>query len=720
MSMHRFSYSPLTAGSHLVGLAGDFSDWQILPMEDMGGVFLLNLDIPEGRYAYKLIVDGNWMIDEACPLYEPDNLGGQHSILIIEASSQPFTWQDVLTHKAHKKTETFLKLYRSSETKGELHFKWYPKLADEVYFVTPDSKTILQTLGRSTLYDVFHIFLNTPPEHNLLFHLEIKHQEQLYYLGRAGLSANKADVQPIELVLADCEIFAIPAWLKESVVYQIFPDRFCNGNPAINPDFSEWYYKESRTPPPAGEYLPVNKEYFHLVEDWKDISGLQQSPYLPEGMPDWWSFYGGDIAGVASKLNYLKELGISVIYFNPLWQGKSNHKYDSSDYSSIDPHFGTPEEMREFVQLAHSMGLRMILDVAFNHTGETFWAFRDCVEKGAESPYWNWYDWHQWPLPSPLPPDFKPKDYYQCWWGIKDMPDLNYDLSRPHPDENAIRDIKEAVPNQSLVDYVLASVRWWLLELDIDGFRLDVPDEVPFWFWELFRKEIKTFKPDAWIVGEIWNDAVQWVNARYFDSVMNYAFFKNPVTEFFIHKLITKREFSSVIERGLTLHPFHALQAMMNLLGGHDTYRIFELAKGNVSAVKQAIVFQMTFIGMPHIYYGDEIAMLGGKDPDNRRPFDWDWQHKELSSNIHQLYTELIQLRKANKVFTEGSFAFLPSTDNLLVYSRSLNDSTAIVYHNIVEVACEINVPAGMKVVFGSCELSKPVLAAHTSLIVIQ
>ncbi|MDZ4182620.1 MAG: glycoside hydrolase family 13 protein, partial [Candidatus Cloacimonadaceae bacterium] len=415
---------------------------------------------------------------------------------------------------------------------------------------------------------------------------------------------------------------------------------------------------------------------------WKDIGGLSQSPWLEAGKPDWWSFYGGDIKGVLSKLDYLGELGIDIIYFNPLWQAKSNHKYDAADYRRIDPHFGSTADMIELVRALHQRGIRVILDVAFNHTGETFWAFRDGVEKGKASPYWNWYDWHKWPLPKPLPPDFKPKEYYQCWWGIKDMPDLNFDLSRKHPAENYVHDIKKAVPNAPLVNYILDSVSWWLDDIGIDGFRLDVPDEVPYWFWELFRRHVKSVKPDAWLVGEIWHNAQGWVNERYFDSVMNYAYFKNPVLEYFIFGIIGMSRFKSLIEEGLASYPFHALGAMMNLLGSHDTWRILELAEGDIGKLKLALLFQMTFVGAPHIYYGDEIGMMGRKDPDNRRPFDWNWQSDTHAAALREYYIKLIRLRKAETLLVDGEFRFVDVQEGILAYERFYGDQRIGIFIN--------------------------------------
>ena len=498
----------------------------------------------------------------------------------------------------------------------------------------------------------------------------------------------------------DVEGFQTPDWVAEGIIYQIFPDRFCNGNKANDPDFSEWYYENCKTPPEKGKKLRAHQEYFHLVEDWYDISGLKQNPYLAKGKPDWWSFYGGDIAGVKQKLDYLLDLGITIIYFNPLWQAKSNHKYDAADFKKIDPHFATEDEFKEFVSLCHKKGIHIILDIALNHTGETFWAFQDCVKQGEKSEYWNWYDWKKWPLPSPLPENFKPKEYYQCWWGVKDMPDLNYDLSREHPYENSIRKIDEAEPNWNMINHLLDAVDWWLTEMDIDGFRLDVPDEVPFWFWQLFREKVKALKPDAWLVGEIWNHAEQWVSPQYFDSVMNYAHFKDPVLDFFVKVSINKETFLHRLYPGLKAYPLSALHVMMNLLGSHDTWRIGEIAKANPIGLKLAIFFQMTYIGTPHIYYGDEIATQGGKDPDNRRPFDWHWYSNLKAVELHDFYKELIALRKAHPALQKGLIRFLDHPD-LLVYERYLeNEKLLIIINNTDEDSVYQNIKPDWKLIF--------------------
>jgi cyclomaltodextrinase len=587
--MHKviISYQPPTAGEHTVGIAGDFTNWQIIPLEFDHGIYQKEFSFLSGIYQYKLIVDGQWMNDPAREDITPDPFGGYNSVLILTENAADISLDELIYHE-------------------------------------------------NPAFD----------EHSN---------------------------------------FDVPEWVSEGVIYQIFPDRFCNGNPATNPDFSEWYYDDSKTPPEPGKHLKSPREYFHLVDDWYDISGLKQSPYLPKGKPDWWSFYGGDIAGVQQKLDYLLDLGIGTIYFNPLWQAKSNHKYDAADFKRIDPHFASKAEFKAFVSLCRDKGIHIILDIALNHTGETFWAFRDCVEHGEQSKYWNWYDWFKWPLPHPLPENFKPKQYYQCWWGIKDMPDLNYDLARDYIFENAIKDIREAKPNWHIVEHIMEAVGWWLDEMDIDGFRLDVPDEVPFWFWELFRQKVKTLKPDAWLVGELWNHAEQWVSPRYFDSVMNYAHFKDPVIDFFLKGSISQATFLQRLYLGLKSYPLCALHAMMNLLDSHDTWRINEIANGSIPNVKLIVLFQMTYIGTPHIYYGDEIGMQGAKDPDNRRPFNWQWQENPSAIDLHDYYKALIAVKKAHPVLQKGLIRFIRHPALLIFERFNVNNRLQIVINNYAD-----------------------------------
>ncbi len=670
--MHlRFSYQALTAGKYEVGIAGDFTEWKILSLQDFGGLYLIDFDLKPGKYRYKYIIDEVWRTDPNNPETEADPFGGMNSIIEVGEEKVITSWDQAILDASAQDARSFITCYRPSADLMELRFAWYPSLADDVTLIFDGDEARLYPLGRKNGLMIWHTCRKfTRPKR---FHVRICYKDEVAYLGLQGFGVDVAKSIPFTVNPADYPVFQTPEWLQGGLIYQIFTDRFCNGKPSNDQDFREPYYAANVKPEP-GEILGTNREYFRLITDWKDIQPLRQSPWQEPGIPDWHCFYGGDIAGVIQKLDYLKDMGINIIYFNPLWEAKSNHKYDAADFAKPDPHFATEAELKELLALAHANGIRVILDVAFNHSGESFWAFQDTVEKGDKSAWWTWYDWFKWPLPNPLPEDFRPRDYYQCWWGIKDMPDLNFDLSRRHPYENYIRDINNADVNWDLVNHILDSASWWISEIGMDGFRLDVPDEVPWWFWQLFRERIKGLKPDAWLVGEIWHNAGAWISERYFDSVMNYAYFKNPVLEFFIHQIIDDNSFKLRIEEGLASYPTHANAAMMNLLGSHDTQRIRHLAHDDFSRIRYAVFFQMTFVGVPHIYYGDEIGMDGGKDPDNRRPFDWDWQKNTQAVKLRDFYKRLILMRKNNPVLIDGEFRFVESRPGLLLYDRYYDD----------------------------------------------
>ncbi|MDZ4121240.1 MAG: alpha-amylase family glycosyl hydrolase, partial [Candidatus Cloacimonadaceae bacterium] len=420
------------------------NDWTIEPMHDVGGDYQISLYVHPGKYRYKYVVDGFWIADPNNPHREPDPYGGENSILTVSGPSRKLSWQELFTSSIEFPVEPYnpdhhyqdgfpkqafplLSVNRISEISTEFRFRWFRGLADNIilhlcHTAECGTKTSipLEYLGCEGGMNVYNKVLSSETDRCFAI-VEIRNKANSALYHSEGLSlidytdegwASYEDgCDSICISLHDFPVFSIPDWVHNGVIYQIFPDRFCNGNPALDPDFSEAYYQDCRTLPLPGEVLAPHTEYFHLIKDWRDISGLVQSPYMPKGKPDWWSFYGGDIPGITQKLDYLIDLGISIIYLNPIWQAKSNHKYDSADYMKIDPHFGTEEDLHILVTKAHENGIRIILDVALNHTGETFWAFRDCLEHGPFSDYWHWYDFHKFPIPNPLPEDFDPKEY---------------------------------------------------------------------------------------------------------------------------------------------------------------------------------------------------------------------------------------------------------------------------------------------------------------------
>ena len=283
----------------------------------------------------------------------------------------------------------------------------------------------------------------------------------------------------------------------------------------------------------------------------------------------------------------MRELGINTIYFNPIFEAPSVHKYDTSDYRKIDPHFGTMETFIKMAESFHENSIRFILDGVFNHTGRGFFAFCDIEKNGNKSLYKDWYNIKKFPLIENGKPN------YDCWWNFPELPKLNTE-------------------NPEVKTYLIETAKDWLIK-GADGWRLDVPNEIAHSFWKDFRREIQSVKPDAFIIGEIWRDGRVWLEGDEFDSVMNYRF-RDACVEFFAKRTSRAEEFIQQIGSQVYIYPMKANFCMMNLLSSHDTARFYTVAEGNIIKIRLALAFQFTFIGSPSIYYGDEIGMEGGKD----------------------------------------------------------------------------------------------------------
>lgn len=420
-----------------------------------------------------------------------------------------------------------------------------------------------------------------------------------------------------------------PDWAKKAVFYQIFPERFFDGNPSNNPENCQpWGAK-----------------------------------------PENFNHFGGDLDGVIQKIPYLKSLGISGIYFNPIFASDSNHKYDTKDYTKIDPHFGTLETFDKLIKTAHANGIKVILDGVFNHTGDKHFAFQDAMKNGPKSPYWNWYKVYGDTIIQ------SPKPNYDCWWGFGSLPQLQTGLN-PQVDNHLLNDV----------------VKYWG-QRGIDGWRLDVPNEVrnPE-FWVRFRNTVKSINPNAYIVGEIWEDASYWLQGDKFDSVMNYVWRKNMV-QFFAENSINVDTFDQNLTNLRLAYNKEATDAMFNILSSHDTPRILNLSGGNIWKVKAAVFFQMTYVGAPVIYYGDEIGMDGAMDPDCRRTMEW---NKVNDSNpVLSYYKKLIKIRNQHPALQDGFFQSVMrhNANQLLAYVRLNGNDKLICALNNSDRAQDVTVP---------------------------
>jgi cyclomaltodextrinase / maltogenic alpha-amylase / neopullulanase len=438
-----------------------------------------------------------------------------------------------------------------------------------------------------------------------------------------------------------------PEWVKDSVFYQIFPDRFASS---------------SRVEKPSN------------LEPW-------DSPPTPYG------FKGGDLLGVVERLDYLQDLGVTAIYFNPVFASTANHRYHTFDYFAIDPILGGNAALRELLDQSHARGIRVVLDGVFNHASRGFYQFNHALENGASSPYLDWFSFDMQRLRSGRAldayPSSKPRGSsleelgYKAWWDLPALPKLN--TGTP-----AVR------------RFIMEVARFWV-RFGIDGWRLDVPEEIDDdAFWQEFRSVVKEANPEAYIVGEIWEDARRWLSGDQFDAVMNYMFTK-PVMAYFVDNLdlaearkaggyrslepMNQGQFTKAIDDLLALYEPEVTQAQLNLLDSHDTARFLSLARGDQSALRLAVLFSFTYPGAPCIYYGDEIGLEGRQDPDCRRTFPWDTSRWNVE--LRSYYKRCIELRKGHPALRCGSFRVLHSADDVYAFERALGGARIVVAMNV-------------------------------------
>ncbi|MEO1772391.1 alpha amylase N-terminal ig-like domain-containing protein [Candidatus Enterococcus ferrettii] len=405
--------------------------------------------------------------------------------------------------------------------------------------------------------------------------------------------------------------FKAPEWVHKTVWYQIFPERFNNGNPANDP---------------AGT--------------------------LPWGSkkPDREDFFGGDLQGIIDKLDYLEELGITGLYLCPIFTAPSNHKYDTVDYLEVDPHFGDKMLFKELVDQAHSRGIRVMLDAVFNHLGANSWQWQDVVENGRLSKYADWFHIHSFPVHYDPVPDseFGKNINYDTFSFVPNMPKLN-------------------TANPEVQEYLLEIAAYWIKEFDIDGWRLDVANEVDHHFWKLFHQRVLTEKPELYILGEIWHSSQAWLQGDEFHAVMNYAF-TDSIKAFFLNQEVTGDNMLDGMNHQQILYRDQTNEVNFNLLDSHDTARMLTLCKGDKSLLRSIFTFMFLQKGTPCIYYGTEVGLAGGSDPDCRRCMPWGNQDQSLLA----FFQQLIHLRKTYAdVLSFGQLRWTTEKDRVITFQRS-------------------------------------------------
>ena len=389
----------------------------------------------------------------------------------------------------------------------------------------------------------------------------------------------------------------VPDWVAETVWYQIFPERFANGNPVISPEG---------------------------VLAWDSSIKPKTS-----------DFFGGDLQGIIDHLDYLQDLGITGLYLCPIFESPSNHKYNTTDYFEIDRHFGDKKTFRKLVEEAHRRGMKIMLDAVFNHIGDQAPQWQDVLKHGEDSIYKDWFHIQDFPVVKENLVNKRELSYHTFAFESY-MPKLN-------------------TANPQVRDYLLSVATYWIEEFDIDAWRLDVANEVDHQFWRDFRKAVLAKKPDLYILGEVWHTSQPWLNGDEFHAVMNYPL-SDSIKDYFLRGIKKPHQFIDEINSQSMYYRQQISEVMFNLLDSHDTERILATAKGDSQLVKSALACLFLQRGTPCFYYGTELELDGGPDPDCRRAMPW--ERVSDSNEMLNFMKKLIQLRKdASSIIQHGKYS---------------------------------------------------------------
>ncbi|GAX35324.1 glycoside hydrolase family 13 protein [Nodularia sp. NIES-3585] len=455
-----------------------------------------------------------------------------------------------------------------------------------------------------------------------------------------------------------------PDWVKHAVFYQIFPDRFAR----------------SKHP---------HKRLLHDArwEDW-------------DAMPTLQGYKGGDLWGIIEELDYIQGLGINAIYFTPIFQSASNHRYHTHDYYQVDPLLGGNEAFKQFLDAAHERNIKVVLDGVFNHASRGLFFFHDVLENGPRSPWVDWFKITGWPL-APYTGELPAN--YEGWAGNRALPVFNHD-------------------NPEVREYIMEIGEYWI-KFGIDGWRLDVPFEVKTpGFWQEFRDRVKAINPEAYIVGEVWGDSREWLDGTQFDGVMNYLFTGLTIAFTAGDRVVLEQvqtrdyqpypplfatEYAAKIQELLQLYPWEIQLTQLNLLASHDTARLITIADGDQASVELATLLLLTFPGAPSIYYGDEVGLPGAIDPDSRRGFPSEANWNQDILNTHR---QLIALRHKYPALRAGDYKILFAQGELYIFSRTLGTEELIIAVNAGTASSTANLDAASlhtqshKLLYGTAE----------------
>ena len=507
------------------------------------------------------------------------------------------------------------------------------------------SPTPMEKLYSDALYDHWSIAVS-PKFKRMRYGFIVSSDSQRYLYGAHGL-LDLSKHPEAESALGEFfnfpyineeDVFTAPSWVKDTVWYQIFPERFANGDASLNhPETRPW----------GSEKTVTNEMYF-----------------------------GGDLQGIIDKFDYMADLGITGIYFTPIFEAAATHKYDTIDYYKIDPAFGTNEVFKQLVEKAHEKGIRVMLDAVFNHCGFKHPYFQDVCEKGASSEYARCFHILDYPVVNfPLNEQGFPDTRNMDTAGT-----LHYETFAFTPNMPKWR-TGDAVAEAYLLDVAT----YWIKNYDIDGWRLDVSNEVSHAFWRKFKKHVEAVKPDIFILGENWDNSNPCLKGDQFHSVMNYEF-TYPVWHLLSHDPLYSdfgvQAFKDQISRLLMAYPEQVTANMFNLLDSHDTSRILTILGDDIRRVKIAFALQMTFAGCPSVYYGSEVGLVGENDC-NRQCMPWDEARQNTA--LKAFVKRLIELRRLHPEMkaVHLSWLDLPADRHVFGYEKRDGDHRIVCLYNV-------------------------------------
>ncbi|WP_311154908.1 glycoside hydrolase family 13 protein [uncultured Streptococcus sp.] len=526
-----------------------------------------------------------------------------------------------LTAIYHRPESEYAYLYK----KGQVHIRIRTKKEDiekivlhygDPFIFLEDSYEDVKEMVKVTsdaLFDYWQVAVSVRfARIQYLFELEDKEGQSVLY-GDKGFADNSPENLALEgngfklPYIHEIDGCQVPDWVSKTVWYQIFPERFSNGNAELTPEGAL---------------------------DWD-----------PSIRPKSSDFFGGDLQGIIDHLDYLQDLGITGLYLCPIFESPSNHKYNTTDYFEIDRHFGDKSTFRQLVEQAHLRGMKVMLDAVFNHMGDQSAQWQDVLQHGENSAYKDWFHIQEFPVTNDKLVNPKELPYHTFAFASY-MPKLN-------------------TANPEVKDYLLSVATYWIEHFDIDAWRLDVANEVDHQFWRDFRKAVLSKKPDLYILGEVWHTSQPWLNGDEFHAVMNYPL-SDSIKDYFLSRSKKTSQFIAEINCQSMYYKQQISEVMFNLLDSHDTERILTTAQGDIQLVKSALAFLFLQRGTPCIYYGTELELGGGMDPDCRRVMPW--ERVSSSNDMLNFMKNLIQLRtETADIIQHGKFTLEEIEPNVLV-----------------------------------------------------